>query len=66
MGIRKSRIKELLDLDGASESLTQISPFTDEETKQRELAQGHELVSSGSATGIQNMVLKSTRICFWK
>lgn len=64
MGIRKSRIKELLDFDGASESLTQISPFTDEETKQREL--GHELVSSGSAPGIQNMVLKSTRICFWK
>lgn len=60
--IRKSRIKEVLDLDGASESQTQTSPLTDEETNQREVAQGHQLVSSGSASGIQSVVLKSTHL----
>lgn len=58
MGGRKARITELLALDGASEILIQTSPFTDEKTKQRELAQGHQLVSSGPAIGIENVVLK--------
>lgn len=57
-GRGKARITELLDLDGASKILIQISPFTDEKTKQRGLAQGHQLVSSGPATGIQKVVLK--------
>lgn len=60
MGGRKARITEILALDGASEILIQTSPFTYEKTKQRELAQGHQLVivSSGPAIGIQNVVLK--------
>lgn len=43
---------ERLDLERASQILIQTSPFTNEKTRQRELAQGHQLVSSGSATGI--------------
>lgn len=38
---RKSRVIKGLDLEGTSEILIQTSPFTNEETKQRELAQGH-------------------------
>lgn len=53
-GTGKSRTIESLDFEGAPEILIQTSPFTDEKIRQRELAQGHQLVSSGSpATGIQ-------------
>lgn len=51
MGIERSRIIKLLELEAASEILVQTSPLT--EKRQREHAQGHHLASSGSATGIQ-------------
>lgn len=40
------------DLGKASENLIQTPPFTNEKTRQKKLDQGHQLVSSDSATEI--------------
>lgn len=69
-GTGKSRITESLDLEGASVILIQTSPFTDEKIRPRELAQGHQLVRSGSsAPGVQiwisGALIKFSPLLMW-
>lgn len=66
----KSGVIDTLDLEEESDILTQASPFTDEKVRQRERAQGHQLVSSGScAKGIQiwisGTLVKFSSLLMW-